>query len=366
MKNTGIYIHIPFCKSKCPYCDFYSVPLDEALADRYTAALTREISSSARDFGGECATVYVGGGTPSVLGEKQLSDIFSCVRKNFRLAENCEVTCEANPADMTRELAECLIISGVNRLSMGVQSGVDSELSVLGRRHDSARAEKAVAAARDAGFDNISLDLMTATPGQTEKSLSYSIDFLSSLSPRHISSYILKIEDGTPFAKMRPQLSLPDEDGQAQLYLKSIEFLEKKGYHQYEISNFSQKGFESRHNLGYWNCLPYFGFGPAAHGFIGGRRYYYPRDIESYIERPERLDEGEGGTREEYAMLRLRLTDGLTDRLWRERFGEPLPHEYIERARKYIKHGLVRDRDGISFTPEGFLLSNPLIAEIIY
>ncbi|MBQ6796797.1 MAG: radical SAM family heme chaperone HemW [Clostridia bacterium] len=361
-----MYIHIPFCRGKCPYCDFYSTVFDGALADRYTDALCREIALQS-DRESLCTTVYFGGGTPSLLGADRISRITKCISDSFRLSRDCEITLEANPLTVTYELMTALASCGINRISMGVQSGIDSELRSLGRRHSCSQAADAVKITRSAGISNISLDLMIATPGQTPDSLSRSVEFLASLEPAHISSYLLKIEEGTPYHAMADSLSLPDEDMQAELYLQSAQLLEDFGYLQYEISNFARPNMESRHNLRYWNGDEYLGFGPAAHGFFSGKRYSYPRDIMQYIESPAAVDEGVGGTPQEYAMLRLRLTEGLTDALWRSRFGSPLPESYIDRARRYEQHGLTRCTDSsIALTRQGFLLSNSVISEIIY
>lgn len=366
MSNIGIYIHIPFCAGKCPYCDFYSLPLSADTADRYTDAICREIDRYAGK-GIVCGTVYFGGGTPSLMGAPRIERILSHIKHSFTLTPDCEITLEANPCTVTPDIANGFAGAGINRISMGVQSGIDSELAALGRKHDSARAAQAVKYIRAAGIDNISLDLMIATPGQTPDSLRRSVDFLASLEPKHISSYLLKIEKGTRYADISETLCLPDEDMQSRLYLESAEHLERYGYKQYEISNFSLPGYESRHNLKYWNCEEYIGFGPSAHGYFEKRRYFYPRDLMQYIEAPQRQDDGEGGSREEYAMLRLRLTEGITDTLWRGRFGEPLPKEYIERAKKYQPHGLTECTDSsVKLTCEGFLVSNALISGILY
>lgn len=366
MSDIGIYIHVPFCSGKCPYCDFYSIGFDPLLADRYTDALCREISLHGCKEK-PCKTVYFGGGTPSLLGGARIEKIMICIKNSFLLSDDCEVTLEANPLTVTDNLASSLAGSGINRISLGVQSGIDSELTLLGRKHSAAHAGEAVDIIRTAGISNISLDLMIATPGQTLDSLAQSIDFLVSLKPTHISSYLMKIEKNTPFHKIKNSLSLADDDTQADMYLASVERLKKHGYAQYEISNFSLAGFESRHNMRYWNCDEYYGFGPSAHGFIDGRRYSYSRDILQYINSPVRNENGIGGSTEEYAMLRLRLTEGLTDILWFSRFGTHLPNEYFNRAKKYEPCGYVHCTDhSISFTPQGFLISNALISEIIY
>ncbi len=360
----GLYIHIPFCACKCPYCDFYSLSgQSDSLYDDYVGALERSIG----ELGGIAVdTVYFGGGTPSVLGGERLSRVLDAVKKSLEVDSNAEITVEINPGDAEYDLLGELKNAGFNRISMGVQSGVDSELRVLGRRHDTAQAARAVALAREVGFGNISLDLMLAIPQQTKESLARSIDFLCGLHPEHISAYILKIEEGTPFAEIQESLNLPDDDGQAELYLEAVSLLGQRGYAQYEISNFSLPGRESRHNLKYWHCEEYIGVGASAHSFYNGRRYYYPRDIMRFINAPERIDDGEGGSAEEYAMLALRLTEGLTAQGWQKRFGEELPQLFLHKAKRYGNAGLLCcDESGIRLTPEGFLVSNGIIADLI-
>ncbi len=361
--TRGLYIHIPFCAGKCPYCDFYSLSGSEELYDAYSAAVASQLDS----FGGEAVdTVYFGGGTPPLIGGHRLSRLLEHIFSTFNISPNAEITVEMNPGDASPELLSALRSAGFNRLSMGVQSGIDSELRLLGRRHSAAQAAEAVRMARAAGFDNISLDLMLGVPEQTPDSLRRSIDFLCSLEPKHISAYILKIEEGTPFAAMAPSMNLADDDAQAEYYLAAVHQLAENGYAQYEISNFSRPGRESRHNLKYWHCEEYIGIGPSAHGFYNGRRYYYPRSIEQFITSPQTIDDGEGGSQEEYIMLSLRLAEGLTKTGWQKRFGKDLPDSIYRRAEKYSRAGLlVFDEKGIRLTPEGFLVSNSIIANLI-
>ena len=335
----------------------------DGLYEAYVAAVIRTMESFCKE---RIETVYFGGGTPPLLGAERLSRMLAAAKDCFEILPDAEITVEMNPGDASAELLSALRAAGFNRLSMGVQSGVDSELRALGRRHDSAQAAEAVRLARAAGFENISLDLMLAIPHQTLDSLRQSIDFIAGLEPEHISAYILKIEENTPFAALADKLPLPDEDGQAEFYLEAVKVLAEKGYAQYEISNFSKPNCESRHNLKYWHCEEYIGIGPAAHGFYNGRRYYYPRDIESFMHGTAPLDDGEGGSREEYLMLGLRLAEGITESGWQERFAEPIPQSIRRRARMYQQAGLlVCDEEGIRLTPEGFLVSNGIIARLM-
>lgn len=386
MSNLGLYLHIPFCASKCAYCDFYSFPAPAELLDAYTDALCRELAAWApvcRSF--QVDTVYLGGGTPSLLGGRRLARILERAAAGFSIAPGAEITLEANPADDLRPTLQAAAAAGVNRLSLGVQSGRQKELDFLGRRHTPADVRRTVADAAAVGISNLSLDLMLAIPGQTIESLESSIEFLTGLSPAHISAYLLKIEEGTPFYRRRDALPLPDEDTAADMYLLAVRELARRGYRQYEISNFARPGRESRHNLKYWKGEPYLGLGPAAHSYLSGRRFFYPRDVEGYIEgrggsldiweklgldAPPAalppLDEGPGGEPAEYAMLRLRLAEGLDFSLFAARFGRPPAAGLTERAARYVRAGYMRRENGrLCFTPEGFLLSNPILADLL-
>lgn len=362
----GLYIHVPFCDGKCPYCDFYSLAADSAQMDAYTARVCGELAR----WGGRgrtlaIDTLYFGGGTPSLLGERRLSTVIEAAGRYFTFS-SAEITVEINP---TRgkgldiyQLRRC----GVNRLSIGLQSSDPKELRLLGRRHTALDAAKVVEKARQAGFDNLSLDLMLAVPGQTAQSLEQSIRFCAGQGVEHISAYLLKVEPGTPFADHRDTLSLMDEDQEADQYLLACSLLEQEGYRQYEISNFSRPGRESRHNLKYWNGQEYLGIGPSAHSFFGGKRFYCPRDLPGFLSGPRYLSDGEGGGEEEYAMLRLRLTGGLREDLYQRRYGRPIPAQYRTRAARYQSAGLTQcDEQGIRLTRDGFLLSNTLIGEIL-
>ncbi len=359
--GPGVYIHVPFCWGKCPYCDFYSVVPDDTVVDRYV----RRTLELMPEYGGRVSTVYFGGGTPSIIGAKRLGALLEGVCKNFTLSPNAEITCEANPTGVDGDFFRELRSAGFNRLSMGMQSADLGELRLLGRRHGPDEVRRAVELARAAGFENISLDLMLALPGSSEQTLQRSIDFAAGLSPEHISAYILKIEPGTPFASRG--LVLPDDDKTADQYLFTVERLGGLGYEQYEISNFSRPGYESRHNLCYWKCEEYLGLGPGAHSFYGGRRFHWERDLDGYIRGDGPTDDGPGGSMGEFAMLNLRLTRGLIEGECIARFGEE-GREMFERVRKRAlgcPGSLVRTApDRVSFTPEGFLVSNALIARL--
>jgi len=271
-KPLGLYIHIPFCKSKCIYCDFYSLPGAEAQMDRYVSAVCRQLMEIApRTTAHEVDTVYFGGGTPSYLGVKRLRRIMKTVTGHYRMAKRAEVTLEANPdsAGNWRAL-RALRRAGFNRISLGVQSADDGQLKALGRPHTFAQAEEAAAAARRAKIKNVSLDLIYGLPGQTMESWQDTVEKAAALEPEHLSCYGLKVEEGTPLWDMQGEMELPDDDLQADMYLWTVERLSQLGYQQYEISNFARPGFLSRHNLKYWTLGEYAGFGPGAHSDLGG------------------------------------------------------------------------------------------------
>lgn len=361
----GLYLHVPFCDGKCPYCDFYSLRGDEGQMDAYVEVACRELARWGRALSRPADTLYFGGGTPSLLGEARLIRLVEAARRAFGL-QNVEITVEVNPTRGKGLDFSALRDCGINRLSIGLQSADEGELAALGRRHSAADARAAVRAAQRAGFDNLSLDLMLAVPGQTEGSLAASVDFCRDCGVQHVSAYLLKLEEGTPFFDRREALSLPDEDGQADRYLLACSLLERAGFEQYEISNFCLPGRESRHNLKYWDGAEYLGIGPSAHSFLNGERFYTPRELFSFLREPAYVPDGPGGDEEEYAMLRLRLTKGLTEADFIRRFGREIPARWRQNARRYQPGGLlVCDREGIRFTKEGFLLSNQLIAEVI-
>ena len=361
----GLYIHVPFCTVKCPYCNFYSMRGGEAEQTAYT----RQVKAVLREQGSllhrQADTLYFGGGTPALLGAEHLSDLVGTAKDVFGLA-NAEITIEVNPTEYAPDFFERLVQAGVNRISMGLQSADDTELKALGRRHTAEQAAQAVRDARAAGIQNISLDLMLAVPGQTTDSLRRSVAFCAGLGIQHVSAYLLKIEPGTPYYARRQSLLLPGEDETADLYLLACRELQQAGFAQYEISNFAKPGFESRHNLKYWNAEEYWGVGPSAHSFLGDKRFYYNDDLDAFLQNAPPEYEDEGGSLEEYALLRLRLRDGLRNADCLRRFGVPIPPEYRKRAQKFHGTGLLLcDEEGIRLLPQGFLVSNMLSAEIL-
>lgn len=349
MSKAGVYLHIPFCGRKCSYCDFYSLPAGQSQMEAYTAALERDI---ARSHGIKADALYLGGGTPTLLGERRLRRLMEAAKENFSFAG--EATIEANPESVTPGLLSALFDMGFNRISFGVQSMREEELSLLRRRHTPQRAEQAILDAYDAGFRNISADVMLALPKQTEKTLRYTLSRFTALPLTHISAYLLQLEEGTPLADSHPVL--PDEDETAELYLMTVDMLQKAGFRQYEISNFAKEGYPCRHNLKYWQGEPYVGLGAAAHGCIENRRYAYPRDIKRYLTGAPPEDLGAAGGFEETVMLRLRLVEGM----------EFQNSRVIAGMRPCEEAGLVViEGNRLRLTPRGFLVSNLLIGRVV-
>lgn len=340
---AGLYIHIPFCFSKCPYCDFYSTKYTPTAAD----AFAEKLGGQMQDYTGSFDTVYFGGGTPSILEPQVLTGILQAVRDHFAIDPAAEITVECNPSkDLTGDM-EQYAAAGINRVSIGMQSAVDRERFALGRRAGSGEVARTVAAAKAAGITNISLDVMLGTPKQTLDSLEETFAFIARMQVTHISAYLLKIEPGTPFDRLQAKLALPEEDTVCQMYLQTVERLGQLGFAQYEISNFARPGYESRHNLKYWLLEPYLGLGPSAHSLWNGRRFYFDRD---WIWQ----DEGPGGDREEQILLGLRLNRGI-------------PEDWLTRdPASYIAGGFMRRANGrISLTPRGMLVSNTILAELL-
>ena len=364
--NVGLYFHVPFCLRRCPYCDFYSTT---RLEDRnaYARALCRVVESAPLE-GKRAVTVYFGGGTPSLLGT-ELLPVLEAVRKKLPLAADAEITLEANPGAVTEEELTLLRQGGFNRISLGLQAAEKTDLQTLGRIHTAEEGARAVALCRKAGFENLSVDIMLATPGQTvEKAIALAA-WAADLGPEHLSAYLLKIEDGTPFARQEVVRRCPDGDEAAEIYLAVSRLLREKGYEHYEISNFARPGFQSRHNTLYWQLDEYLGIGPSAHSLLGGRRFWFPRDLDAFLtaEDPWSLpvDDGPGGGWEEMVMLALRLARGL-DLAAARQLDASRTAALEARARGMVAVGLAR-RQGkrLSLTEEGFLLSNEIITRLI-
>ena len=374
-RRVGIYIHVPFCRSKCYYCDFCSKThvTDEQTAE-YVAALCREIEFISKKIGDSgqipvADTVYFGGGTPTLLSAGDFERIFSKVADTFGISDGAEITAETNPKTADYEKLCDIRALGVNRLSIGMQSVHDGELRALGRIHTFADFCTSYNDARRAGFDNISADLMYGIPEQTRESFAASVNTLADMSPEHISSYCLTVEEGTPFAKRRDALCLPDEDIVADMYAEMTEILAKRGYEKYEISNFAHKGRESKHNIKYWRLEDYLGFGPAAHGCFDSTRYGHTRDIEAYIrgentycevnriELCERMNE--------YVMLGMRLEGGIRISDFEARFGQSFEEIFGQKLIKYAPEYVYLGDDRCAFTPRGMFISNFILSDVL-
>ncbi|MCH5204003.1 MAG: radical SAM family heme chaperone HemW [Oscillospiraceae bacterium] len=346
----GLYIHIPFCAKKCPYCDFYSLPLSLQKAEEYKNAVIRNLSRYKEKFD----TVYFGGGTPTLIFDK-IAEILSEVD----LEENAEITIECNPESAGEEVLSELKRAGANRLSFGVQSLDERELSALGRTHSAKAAKESILLAYKLGFENISADLMLGVPNQTPDSLEKTIDELCRLPITHVSAYLLKIEPNTVFGKNPREISdmLPDEDMQAELYLSAVELLEKHGFMQYEISNFAKPGFESLHNLKYWRAEEYVGIGPSAHSYYEGWRFAVPKNLAKFLDNEFQLKEitdFSPDKDEEKILLGLRLCEGIV-------LSEKIKRRLILIPKEYYM--IINGR--FSLTPRGFLVSNEIIATLL-
>ena len=372
----GIYVHVPFCRSKCQYCDFYSLggSREKGLIENYLEAVCLHIKEAgALAPGYQVDTVYFGGGTPSFLGADGLVQILNAVRRRFSVSGNGEITFEANPDSVTEKLLKRLRAEGFNRISLGVQSDDDGLLKKLGRPHSYRQAVQAVELARKVGFHNLSLDLMYGLPGQSLTAWEETLEHVLELAPEHMSCYGLKVEEGTPLWQYKDAVNLPDDDAQADMYLAGVEILEQAGYRQYEISNFARRGLRSRHNLKYWTGGEYLGFGPAASSDFGGKRFTIAPDIYKYMDGvkhggPILSECQEVPAREragEYLMLRLRTSEGIDGETYMRQYLLPFaPLE--ELLQQYQAQGLATLEGGRwRLTPRGFLMSNSILVELL-
>ena len=371
----GIYVHVPFCRSKCQYCDFYSVTdkTDRLLEDYMDAVCDhiRETGDLCPDY--KVDTIYFGGGTPSFFGADGMAAILTAIRRNFDVSGSAEITFEANPDSISPRLLRKLRGEGFNRVSLGVQCDNDAILERIGRPHNYEQAVNAVQKIRRAGFKNLSLDLIYGLPGQTLESWEKTLSHVLELKPEHISCYGLKVEEGTPLYLCKDYCNLPDDDAQADMYLSTVDILRAKGYRQYDISNFCKRGHESKHNLKYWTGGEYLGFGPDASSDFAGKRFKVIRDLRGYIDGiqnkgqvlediqtvPNRERAGE------YLMMRLRTSLGVNAAEYEKKF--LLPFTPLEKALEQCRergHALRTD-GGWRLTAEGFLLSNTIISDLL-
>lgn len=373
-KTLGVYIHIPFCASKCGYCDFYSLAGCEKQMPKYEEAVETHIRESAPAIGRYFVdTVYFGGGTPSYFGARRLSGIFNELKNTGRVLRSAEVTLEANPDSVRLSDFKHLRREGFNRVSLGVQSANNDILKLIGRRHNWTQVVAAVRAVRDAGFDNLSLDLMYGLPSQTRGEWADTLGKALELHPEHLSCYGLTLQEGTPMYKYKGSPFLPDDDEQADMYLYAVETLAHYGYPQYEISNFSLPGYESKHNLKYWRLNDYMGFGPGAASCMDGVRYSFVRSLPAYLAgvsgQKEIVDEYEQVSpverASEYLMLGMRTVRGVTEAEYRRIYPSDFTPLRAALDDFVSKGWAVRDGESWHFTSSGFLLSNVLIGALL-
>lgn len=353
----GIYIHIPYCRARCRYCDFYTRPGARGVPQAYVDALLRKLRRPhpAPD------TVYFGGGTPALLTPAQAAALLKAAAPR----PGAEITLEANPDAVTPETLAGFYAAGVNRLSFGVQSARDAQLRRLGRLHTAAGAAQALAWARAAGFRDLCGDIMLALPGYSNAEFDETLSLLAEGGCTHISAYLLKIEPGTAFAARRPE-GLPDADAAAEFYLYAVEKLAQAGYRQYEISNFAKPGHEGRHNLLYWNCRDYWGVGPAAHSCLNGVRRFWPGDTEGFIAGTLREQEEGVCDAEDFLLMQLRLTKGLRMDEYAAHGGEPFTPAQQAFLRQCEAHGYAAwDGETLRLTPAGMVVQNAILEELI-
>ena len=367
-----LYIHIPFCIKKCDYCDFLSGPVSRAGQEDYVYALLREIKEAASREKRPVSTLFIGGGTPSVLPVDLMELLLRELSEQFRFLPEAECTIEANPGTLTEEKLVLYRKYGLNRISIGLQSPVDQELKMLGRIHDYREFLESYELARHVGFDNINVDLMFAIPGQSYEGWVRNLRTVAALAPEHISAYSLIIEEGTPFFSRK--LDLPDEDTEYRMYEDVAGILGEYGYHQYEISNYARSGFECRHNKGYWTRMDYLGLGLGAASLIGKKRFTNTNIMEEYLNHSRDLT----GIRKdveilekkdemgEFMFLGLRMTEGVSEEEFQEYFHVSVEKIYGRVIEKYIRQGLLERRNGrIFLTRRGIHVSNAVMADFL-
>lgn len=370
--SMEIYIHIPFCAKKCEYCDFLSGPAGGKEQRAYVQALLKEIRAAEEGQGRSVSSIFIGGGTPSLLKEDLLGSVLNEIYKKFNLEPEAEISIEVNPGTVSLKKLEAYRRMGINRLSIGLQSTDDRELKTLGRLHNYAQFLETYQAAGNAGFDNINIDLMSALPDQTYEGWVTNLRRTAELSPAHISAYSLIIEDGTPFALR--ELNLPDEETEYRMYEDTAAILKEYGYEQYEISNYAKKGKRCRHNVGYWTRCDYLGFGLGAASLWGNKRFSNTADMEEYLNNsafPERIRLMEPVlSREdemaEFMFLGLRMTEGVSEAAFRQEFGVEMREIYGEVLKKYTDMELLEEKDGrIFLTRKGIHVSNSVMSDFL-
>ena len=353
----GIYLHIPYCRAKCRYCDFYSAPGARGVPQAYVSALLRELAKNDR----RPDTLYFGGGTPALLSPAQVESLITAANP----LPGAEITLEANPDVVMQESLAGFRAAGVTRISFGVQSASNAQLRRLGRTHTAERAAQALAWARAAGFEEICGDIMLALPHYTEAEFDETLELIEGGGATHISAYLLKIEPDSAFGKHPPE-GLPTGDEAADFYLYAVEQLEHHGYKQYEISNFAKPGYEGRHNLIYWDCGDYLGLGPAAHSCMGGRRFYYPPDTAAFLnDAAAPVMDGSCGA-EDYLILQLRLRKGLSLDAYKKLYGKEFSTAQLAFVQNCVRAGYASfDGRTLALTPAGLIVQNSILAQLL-
>lgn len=382
MKTDGefeIYIHIPFCVRKCRYCDFLSFPASDDVIDKYVDALLKEIRSKSIK-GAEVSTVFIGGGTPSILTPEHIGDIMWELKSSFRLKANAEVTIEANPGTINEDKADAYIRNGINRVSIGLQSSQDIELQKLGRIHSWQDFLDSYNILRNAGIKNINVDIMSGLPLQSSYHYEETLSEVCELQPEHISAYSLIIEENTPFYGMyndkdgKLKNELPDEEEERKQYYLTKSKLSQYGYKRYEISNYAKEGYECRHNTGYWKRTPYLGFGIGAASLYNEIRFNNIKDIECYISNSNRKDFITENIQqltvkermEEYMFLGMRMAEGVSKSKFRQIFGKDIEEVYGDVIAKYEGYGMVKNAGGrVLLTDKGIDVSNVIFSEFL-
>lgn len=382
MKELELYIHIPFCVKKCFYCDFLSMPVDESIRRHYVCKLIEEIEYKSEKYKEyEVSSLFFGGGTPSILSETQIAEIMKALQKNFSIKSDAEITIECNPGTLTGQKLSVYKQCGINRISMGLQSGNNQELNMMGRIHTYEEFLQNYDLVRKIGFDNVNVDLMSALPGQTVSDWEDTLRKVLKLRPEHISAYSLIIEEGTPFYEIyekdelrrqegeRPEY-LPSEETERAMYEVTRSILAQKGYERYEISNYAKKGMECKHNIGYWTRKNYLGLGLGSASLVENVRFSNSSDLKEYLNGKFEPQEKEVLTRkeqmEEFAFLGLRMMQGISRRRFEEAFGVAIEAVYGEVIHKMTELGLLRQQAGhIMLTEDGISVSNYVMSEFL-
>ena len=371
-----IYVHIPFCVKKCDYCDFLSGPATEERQAAYVKALLQEIEAQEPDKQEQIVSVFVGGGTPSAIQPQWIGQIIDKLKEKFTFSPEAEITMEANPGTLTKEKLSIYKEHGINRISLGLQSTINEELKILGRIHTFEEFQESFRMVREAGFENINVDLMSAIPKQTYDKWVHNLRTVAELEPEHISAYSLIIEEGTPFYDYfyENELELPDEEEEYRMYEDTAEILREYGYEQYEISNYAKSGFACRHNIGYWKRTDYLGFGLGAASLYHGIRYHNTEDMEEYLKdssepaalRRDVQELSRQECQEEFMFLGLRMTQGISETEFEKTFGEGMPDKYKKILEKYEQSGfLENNQEWWYFSRKGIHVSNQILAEFL-